>query len=312
MRQIAPSRPQSPDRFAGSVGGHHDERLHALRTHFCVLRQKVDFGNFEGFWRRLAGSRLRNVDGLAEGIRVETILKRALEQWPTCTLCDLLLARVFDLSAAWQAVLAKDSAERAEFLERQTWCNRHAWIYAGMAGPRELGSLQRELHAELARQLAALADHPGSVAGATPQTVLDALSGQRVCPLCQDELALETLLLEALACGLKSGSLRVAFAASAGCCLPHLAALLASADAETTGFVAEAASRQAGRLVTQLDFYEAERRALRHPGGAAAKAFLRAMGAWVGQRGTIRPGYDERLELHGGIGPRTSGAVRLA
>jgi len=80
-----------------------------------------------------------------------------------------------------------------------------------------------------------------------------------------------------------------AFAASGGCCLPHLAALLhALPDVGTARFVLDATAAQLRRLREELETYEteAERRTRRY--GSAADAPARAMVRWAGMRGSSR------------------------
>ena len=61
----------------------------------------MDFGRFEGFWQRLARTRL----GAAETMAVEPILAGLLERWRTCMVCHVLWDRTFDLVSGWQKVL---------------------------------------------------------------------------------------------------------------------------------------------------------------------------------------------------------------
>jgi hypothetical protein len=244
----------------------------------------MDFERFDGFWRRLAKEQL----GVSEEVPVGALLARLFEAWTGCIVCNLLRARAFDVIARWQAVLASDLAERRDFLQRATWCNRHGWLVKELTSPRDLGRLHRQLLlVPRARIDDLLRLDLGQLRGRSPQAILAGLIGERVCPLCQDEAALQRDLLEGLPHELASGGLRVAFAQSGGCCLPHLAALLAQVpDGDTARFLLEATHGVLTRLATDLDRYEEETQSHRRDYGSAADAPGRAMRSWVGRRGT--------------------------
>lgn len=261
----------------------------------------MDFGHLDGFWRWLARARL---DGQEE-MPVEAILARALGTWRTCVMCNLLWQRAFDLASRWQYQLDEDPEVRGQFVEGQTWCNRHAWFFKEVASPRTRGLLHRELCARLDGRIAELLG--GDLARLTGQDasgILADLIGERPCPLCQDESAFRETLLKELARGLASGSLRPAFAASAGCCLPHLAGLLREArDGDTARFLLETTVEQLQRLREELDTYEAEAESHQRRYGSAADAPTRALVSWAGMRGMAQesPGRDQVSALHGGM-----------
>jgi len=246
----------------------------------------MDFEQFDGFWQRVARERL----GGLEAMTIEAILAQALRLWRRCVVCTLLQMRAVDAIARWQYVLAEDSAGRLECLRRYTWCNRHGWRFNDLASPRELGRLHRQLvGVPQARIGELLGQDLEQLRTQSPDRVLAHLVGKRVCPLCQDEATPQANLLDTLARGLASGALRTAFAASAGCCLPHLAAILALIpDAETARFLLETTLERMGRLAADPDTYEAEAQSRRREYGSAADAPSRAMGRWIGFRGTVR------------------------
>jgi len=236
---------------------------------------------------RASGNDLHeNGFGVQEGITVEAILVRVLRLGRSCVVCNLLQSRSFDVISRWQYVLAEDSAGRMEFLRRHTWCNRHGWRFKALASPRELGRLHRQLMAapqarigELLgqdlEQLRAQIIRPHSSAPCGRPGV-SALSG-RSGPAGESA--------GCLARGLASGALRMAFTESAGCCLPHLAAVLALVpDAETARFLLETTRERLGRLAADLDTYEAEAQSRRREFGSAADAPSRAMGNWSGYK----------------------------
>lgn len=261
----------------------------------------MDFENFDGFWRWLARARLH----AQEEMPVEAILARALGTWRTCVMCNLLWQRAFDLASRWQYALTEDPAAQAQFVESQTWCNRHAWFFKEVASPRARGRLHRELCACLEGRIGELLD--GDLAPLTGQNasgMLADLIGERTCPLCQDESAFRETLLKELARGLAAGSLRSAFAASAGCCLPHLAALLHTVpDADAVRFLLDTTAEQFQRLRQELDTYEAETESHRRWYGSAADAPTRALVSWAGMRGMVQesPCRDQVSALHGGM-----------
>ena len=246
----------------------------------------MDFEQFQSFWQRVTRERL----GGLEAMTIEAILARALPLWRSCVVCNLLQIRAVDVIARWQYVLAEDSAGRLECLRRHTWCNRHGWRFKDLASPRELGRLHRQLVAVPQARIGELLGQDLEwLRTQSSDRILQQLIGERVCPLCQDEAALQGNLLDALARGLASGVLRTAFAESAGCCLPHLAAVLALVpDAETARFLLETTQERLGRLAADLDTYEAEAQSRRREFGSAADAPIRAMGNWVGLQGTVR------------------------
>src|SRR3990172_7952998 len=182
----------------------------------------MDFGSFDGFWRRLAQERLH-----AESeTPVEAILDRLLASCRSCVVCHLMRDRAFDLAAQWQYALAQDPAAQAEFVETQTWCNRHGWFFQDVASPQTLGRLHRELSGRVQARIGRLLRGDLSpVAGQGVSPILGGVVGRRRCRLCEDEAAFQQVLLGELGRGLASGRLRPAFAASVGLCLPHLAAL---------------------------------------------------------------------------------------
>ena len=254
----------------------------------------MDFGTFDGFWRWLAQARLN----AQEEIPIQRILARVLGAWRTCVVCNLLWERAFDLASGWQYVLAEDPAWQAQFVEGQTWCNRHAWFFKEVASPRTRGRLHRQLYTRLEARIGDLLR--GDLAGLTGQgvdQVLQDLIGDRVCPLCHDEAAFRELLLTELARGLASGSLRSAFAASAGCCLPHLAALLhVVPDGDTGRFLLETTLDLLQRLTKDLGTYEEETENYQRRYGSAADAPTRAMVCWAGLRGIVQgPDCAERV-----------------
>jgi hypothetical protein len=195
--------------------------------------------------------------------------------------------RAFDLAAQWQFALAQDPAAQAEFIGSQTWCNRHGWFFQEVAAPQTLSRLHRELSARVQARISGLLRGDLSpVAGRGGSPILGDLVGERGCPLCEDEAALQHLLLGELGRGLVSGPLRPAFAASAGLCLPHLAALLDSvADEGTMRFLLERTADHLRRMVRELETFEAETTSRRRRYGSTTDAPLRAMARWVGFRG---------------------------
>ncbi len=261
----------------------------------------MDFGRFEGFWRWLSLTRLNT----PEEMPVEAILARVLGVWRTCVVCNLLRERAIELSSRWQYVLSEDPEGRAQFLESQTWCNRHAWFFKEVASPQTRGRLHRGLHARLEGRIGELLTGDLScLVGKSVSRILQDLVGERTCPLCDDETAFRRALLAELARGLTSGSLRLAFAASAGCCLPHLGALLpAVPDEETARFLLETTLDQIKRLTNDLDTYEVETLNHQRRYGSAADAPARALVCWTGMRGMIQgPGCGERVSpLHPGM-----------
>jgi hypothetical protein len=140
-----------------------------------------------------------------------------------------------------------------------------------------------------ARIRARLQSVPEYAGGRGARITLDSLVGRRTCPLCEDESALLTLVLAAMARGLTTWSLRPAFAASAGCCLPHLAALLAQvAHEDTLRFLLEATQDHLARLAAELDSYQAETESRRRRYESAADVPTRALASWTGMRGMLR------------------------
>ena len=246
----------------------------------------MDFGRFEEFWQRLAHERF---DAQGE-LTVEAILERALHLWRSCVVCNLLQTRAFDLVSRWQYVLSSNPIGQAEFVASQTWCNAHASLFKEVIAPRDLARLHRKLQEVLQAHVGgALRNGVARLCGATTAQVLRELIGDRRCPLCDDRAALEALLLEALARGLRAGALRSAFARSSGCCMPHVAALLCEiADEDTARSVLETVVAQSSRLAQELDTYEAETESRRRRYGAAADAPVRAMICWAGIRGMVQ------------------------
>ncbi len=245
----------------------------------------IDFGTFEGFWRRLAQTQL---NAQAE-TPIETILAQALRVSRMCVVCKLLSERAFDVVSGWQYLLAEDPSGQAEFLESQTWCNRHAWFFKDMASPRSLGRLHRGLHARLEVRIGELLNgEPAWIVGQNPACILRDFVGERTCPLCDDEAAFLKVVLAELARGLASGLLRPAFTKSPGCCLPHLAGLLQVVpDGDTVRFLLEATLDQLKGLAKELEAYEVETESHRRRYGSAADAPTRAMVCWAGLRGMI-------------------------
>lgn len=245
----------------------------------------MGFGEFSDFWRGLARERFR----ISEELTAEAVLERALRAWRSCVVCSLLHARAFDLVSRWQYALSRDAAGQADFVAGQTWCNAHAWFFKEMIAPRDLARLHRRLQAVLrAGADETLRRDVARVSGGETAQILRTLIGDRRCPLCEDRAALEAVLLEALARGLTSGSLRQAFAASGGCCVPHVAALLRwIADEDAAKSVLEAVVAQSSRLAQELETYEAEAESRRRRYGAAADAPVRAMICWAGLRGMV-------------------------
>ncbi|MFI5339517.1 MAG: hypothetical protein ACHQ7N_06735 [Candidatus Methylomirabilales bacterium] len=238
---------------------------------------------FEEFWRRLADSRLN----AHEEMPVEAILERVLGTWRTCAVCDLLWERAFYLASRWQYLLAEDPATQARFVESQTWCNRHAWFFKEVASPRTLGRLHRRLHARVIERMNGLLKRDLSrLTADDPAQIFQDLVGERACRLCGDEAAFREVVLSELARGLASGALRSAFAVSAGCCLPHLAALLCTLpDGDTARYLLDTTVDQLSRSVKELDIYEAETENRKRRYGSAADAPTRALVNWAGQRG---------------------------
>ncbi len=243
----------------------------------------MEGGRFEEFWRWLADSRLN----AHEEMPVEAILERMLGTWRTCAVCNVLWERAFYLASRWQYLLAEDPATQARFVESQTWCNRHAWFFKEVASPRTLGRLHRRLHARVIERMNGLLKRDLSrLTGDDPAQIFQDLVGERACYLCEDQAAFWEVVLGELARGLASGALRSAFAASAGCCLPHLAALLCRLpDADTARYLLETSGDQLSRSAKELDIYEAETENRKRRYGSAADSPTRALVYWAGQRG---------------------------
>lgn len=245
----------------------------------------MDFGTFDGFWQRLVERRLH----AQEERSVETILLQLLPMWRSCAICHLLWERVFDLTSRWQYELSRETDGRARFIENETWCNRHAWFFEKMAGPRTVGRLQRGLLSRLESRISErLAGDASDVAGQSVTRILRDLAGERRCPMCEDEDAFQEVLLAEVIRGLTSGSLRPAFAVSGGGCLPHLAVLLHRApDQDTARWLLRTALDQLRRLTQELDTYEVETLNRTRRYGSTADAPLRAMIRWAGLRGMV-------------------------
>lgn len=264
----------------------------------------MDFGSFDGFWRRLAQERLH-----AESeTPVEAILDRLLASCRSCVVCHLLRDRAFDLAAQWQYALAQDPNAQAEFIESLTWCNRHGWFFQEIASPQTLARLHRELSGRVQARISRLLHGDLSpVAGRGGSPILGGLVGERRCPLCEDETALQQVLLGELGRGLASGPLRPAFAASGGLCLPHLAALVDTAkDKGTTRFLLESTADHLRRMVQELETFETETASRRRRYGSAGDAPLRAMARWVGFRGMAdgNPQGEDGVWLESGPAPQ--------
>src|SRR5574341_808561 len=244
---------------------------------------EMDFGGFDGFWRRLAQERLHSEGEMPVG----AILDRLLATCRSCVVCHLMRDRAFDLAAQWQYALAQDPTAQAEFIESQTWCNRHGWFFQEIASPQTLSRLQRELSGRVQARISGLLRGDLSpVAGQELSHTLAAMVGARRCPLCEDEAAFQQVLVGELGQGLVSGTLRPAFAASAGLCLPHLAALLDTVgDEDTMRFLLESTADHLRRMVQELETFEAETASRRRRYGSTTDAPLRAMARWVGFRG---------------------------
>lgn len=240
-------------------------------------------GNFDDFWRRLAERRL----DAREEMPAEAILARLLNVHRSCIVCNLLWERTFDRMARWQYVLAQDPVGLGEFVEHQTWCNRHAWFFKEMADPRTVGRLYRGLLSRLTERIGKLlGGKAGLLGGEDAARIHRDLAGDRRCPHCEDEEAFRHALIATLAEGLTAGLLRPTFAGSGGCCLPHAAALLAAVRGEdAVRFVLEATLAQIKRLAAELDTYEAETESRRRRYGSAADAPVRGLILWSGARG---------------------------
>lgn len=245
----------------------------------------MDFGSFTGFWRRLAETRLHT----HEELPVEVILSRLLPAWRSCVICHSLRERFFDFVSHWQYVLSQACEGQAEFLEGQTWCNRHAWFFEKMAAPLTLAALHRGLLSRVEARIGEVLDGKlAALADAGAAGILRILTGERACPLCEDEAAFQEALLHEVTHGLATGTLRDAFAASGGSCLPHLAILLHRApDPGTARWLLRTALDQARRLTQELDTFEAETANRTRRYGSTADAPLRAMICWAGLRGMV-------------------------
>lgn len=252
----------------------------------------MDCARFKGFWQRLAHTRLHAQDEMP----VDTILARLLETWRTCVVCSLLRERTFYLVSDWQYALTQDAEAQACFVQAQTWCNRHAWIFTEMASPLTRVRLHQWLHSRAETRMdGLLREDLGCVAGRPADQILQDLTGNRSCPLCEDEAAFLEILQRDLACGLTAGWLRPSYLASAGCCLPHLATLLEMAsDEDTARFLLVHAQDQLRRLSKDLKTYELETESRRREYGSTADAPHRAMVCWVGMRGMISGSDEER------------------
>jgi len=262
----------------------------------------MDAGRFTEFWRWLAEAGLK----VHEEMAVEAILARVLGTWRTCVVCHLLWERAFELASRWQYALAEDPEAQAQFVESETLCNRHAWFFKEVASPQTLGRLYRRLHAHVIERMRKLLKGDISRLTADPAQIFQDLIGERTCPLCGDEKAFLEVVLSELTRGLASGSIREAFVASGGCCLPHLASLLSRLpDADTVRYLLGAAVGQLGRSVKELGTYEDETESRKRRYGSAADAPTRALVYWAGQRGMGHAWREYetsfRAERNGGV-----------
>ena len=245
----------------------------------------MDFDRFDEFWVRFATRKLE----LSGDAPLDEILLRLLSLWGTCTICGLLRERTFDILARWQYALAENREDQDRFVESQTWCNRHAWLFGEIASPLGLGRIHRRLLSHIRTRLvegtgSALQSFPRG----DPDRILGWLVGERRCPMCGDQETLQAQLLDALAQGLGSGALRPAYEASPGCCLPHLAMLLDRVkDSEAVAFLLGATVSQLDRLSQRLERHEAETVSRRRQFGEAKYAPAQAMIVWAGRRDMV-------------------------
>jgi len=257
------------------------------------------FQAFDDFWREIVEEGFHQRDAATPAVA----LRCALETWRTCAICNLASVRAFRVIAKWQFALAEDPEVQAEFVAHETWCNRHAWRFVDITGPHGLGQIHQHLLSAIVGRLRSIAaDGARGVLGQPPSQWLEQMVGGRQCPLCEDEAALEAVLLGELHAGLLSGDLRPAFEHSGGCCLPHLARLLAHIDdAQLAAFLLCHTESRLRRLSEELAIYHEETVSRRRAYGPTRDAPARAMATWAGLRGTVGSlGAAERLPVPAG------------
>ncbi len=204
----------------------------------------------------------------------------------TCPICTAQGQALFAFFAQWQYTLATDATAQLAFAAERGLCPVHTWQFQEMASPQGISEGYAPLIERLAVELSRLIERPAERAAAPLAALLADSATCAACRLVRETAAEQ---VEHLLAHLTAAAGRADYASSAGLCLPHLQAALASME-HSTSKVAEFLLREQVRrlenLADDLRSYTLKRDALRRGllHQEEADAWRRALVQLVGER----------------------------
>lgn len=202
----------------------------------------------------------------------------------TCPVCAAQAQVVFDFFAHWQHRLATDVAAQRAFATERGFCPAHTWQFQDMASPRGMSIGYAPLIESAVAELQRTVELPPEDASAHIGTLL---SGVAMCPACRVLQAAEVDSIARLLGQLATIEARDAYARSAGLCLPHLRATLATGpDVAIAAFLIQEQIRHLEEIAEDMRSFTLKREAIRRGlvNEQEEHAWRRALIQLVGER----------------------------
>ena len=202
----------------------------------------------------------------------------------TCPICAAQTQAIFDFFAHWQYSLSSDPAAQRAFAAERGFCPAHTWQFQDMASPRGMSVGYAPLIEAAVAELQRALEQPPEEASARIETLL---SGVATCPACKVLQAVEADQIAQLVSHLAISEERDFYTRSAGLCLPHLRASLATGpSSEIAEFLMREQALRLEEIAEDMRSFALKRDAIRRSlvNTEEEHAWRRALIQLVGER----------------------------
>lgn len=202
----------------------------------------------------------------------------------TCPICAAQTQVVFDFFAHWQNRLASDVAAQRAFAAERGFCAVHTWQFQDMASPRGMSAGYAPVIEATIVELQRTLNQPLENVSERIETLLPSVS---TCPACKVLQAAEADHIAQLLAQLTTREARDSYARTAGLCLPHLRATLASGpDNAVAVFLIQEQVRHLEEIAEDMRSFTLKRDAIRRGlvNDEEEHAWRRALVQLVGER----------------------------
>lgn len=201
-----------------------------------------------------------------------------------CPICAAQTQAIFDFFAHWQYRLSSESAAQRAFAAARGLCPVHTWQFQDMASPRGMSAGYAPVIEATIVELQRTLNQPSENAPAHLGTLLPGIA---TCPACKVLLVAEADHIARLLAQLTTRVARDSYARSAGLCLPHLQATLASGpDNAVAAFLIQEQIRHLEEIAEDMRSFTLKRDAIRRGlvNDEEEHAWRRALVQLVGER----------------------------